>query len=255
MKYNQPLLSKPYHFRYEDVSTENSFQGRDINGMLRPCSLYARPLQPKMNKREVMGMIAEVQNNERKLIGQELHDNVNQILTTVKLFMDMLQPDSARDMTIKDKSITYVMMAISEIRKISRELVSNKKEEQLADKIYAVIDDIHFSTSMNVTFSYNPAVENLNRDRKITLFRIIQEQLKNVVSYSKAEQVGINLDIRGGKVIMEIKDNGVGFNATKTSTGIGLSNIYERVTFFKGSVDVKTAEGKGCELLVSLPAA
>jgi len=205
---------------------------------------------------KIADMIARARENERKMIGQELHDNVNQVLSTVKLFLDMLRPQEEREKDIRDKSVGYIIMAIDEIRVISRELVTPKqKMKGLADSIHMIIDDIHFSTPIEIVFNHHPGIEYLGHDKKTTLLRIVQEQLKNIVSYSKAKKVIINMDVRNGKVIMEIKDNGVGFDARKTSKGIGLSNIYERTIFFKGSVNLKTAEGKGCVLMISLPAA
>jgi signal transduction histidine kinase len=201
-------------------------------------------------------IIKRAQENERKLIGRELHDNVNQILSTVKLFMDMLQPEKAKEKHIRDKSIGYVVLAIEELRKISRELVTtSEKEKGLADSIRSMIDDIHYCTRMKIEFNHHPGIEFLEQERKIALLRIIQEQLKNIVHYSKAKKVLISLDIRQGNVSLEIKDNGIGFNVANTTRGIGLSNIYERTIYFKGSVDLQTAQGKGCVLLVNLPAA
>jgi signal transduction histidine kinase len=206
--------------------------------------------------KKIADIIRKTQENERKLIGRELHDNVNQILSTVKLFMGMLQPEKAREKHIRDKSVGYVMMAIEELRKISREMVAaTDKETGLAESIQSIIEDIHYCTRMKITFSCHPGIEFLHPDKKIALLRIVQEQLKNIVNYSKAKRVMINLDLRDGNVSMEIKDNGVGFDAAKATKGIGLSNIYERTIYFKGSVDLKTAEGKGCVLSVKLPAA
>jgi signal transduction histidine kinase len=207
-------------------------------------------------KKKMKDIIQRTQDNERKLIGRELHDNVNQLLSTAKLFMDMMQPGKAKEKHIRDKSISYVMLAIEELRKISRELVANTSQEKgLADSIRLMIDDIHYCTRMKIDFNHHPGIECLEQERKTALLRIIQEQLKNIVNYSKAKRVMINIDIRQGNICLEIRDNGVGFDAAKTNRGIGLSNIYERTVFFKGSVDLKTAQGKGCVLLINLPAA
>jgi signal transduction histidine kinase len=221
--------------------------------VLIPCN---ESLSKIGNEKKIADIIAQARENERKMIGQELHDNVNQILSTVKLFLEMLRPQGEVGKEICDKSVEYIIMAIDEIRKISRELVVPKqKMKGLTDSIHAIIDDIHFSTQIKVVFNHHPGIEHLPQDKKTALLRIVQEQLKNIVSYSKAKKVIINMDVQNGKVTMEIKDNGVGFDAQKTSKGIGLSNIYERTIFFKGSVNIKTAEGKGCVLMISLPAA
>lgn len=207
-------------------------------------------------EKKMKDIIRRTQDNERKLIGRELHDNVNQILSTAKLFMDMMQPGKAKEKHIRDKSVSYVMLAIEELRKISRELVANSgKEKGLTESIRLMINDIHYCTRMKIDFSHHPGIDCLEQERKTALLRIIQEQLKNIVHYSKAKRVMINIDIRRGNICLEIKDNGIGFDAAKTNRGIGLSNIYERTVYFKGSVDLKTAQGKGCVLLINLPAA
>jgi signal transduction histidine kinase len=206
--------------------------------------------------KKMSDIIKRTQENERKLIGQELHDNVNQILSTVKLFMDMLHPEKAKEKHIRDKSVGYVVLAIEELRKISRELVATSENEKgLVESIGSMIDDIHYCTRMKIDFSHHPGIEFLQQERKTALLRIVQEQLKNIVNYSKAKRVIISIDIREGNVLLEIKDNGVGFDVAKATRGIGLSNIYERTVYFKGSVDLQTSQGKGCVLLVNLPAA
>jgi signal transduction histidine kinase len=184
--------------------------------------------------KKIADIISWAQENERKMIGRELHDNVNQILSTVKIFIEMLHPQGEREKDIQNKSVEYMIMAIDEIRRISRELVAPKqKMKALADSINTIIDDIHFSTPIKIVFRHHPAIENLDEDKKTALLRIVQEQLKNIMTYSKAKEVVIKIDVRDGKVIMEIKDNGVGFDAAKITKGIGLSNIYERAIFFK----------------------
>lgn len=229
--------------------------------------LLQRTHKPKINRyngtvariaggKKMADIIRHTQENERKIIGRELHDNVNQILSTVKLFMDMLEPVNEREEHIRDKSITYVLMAIDELRRISRELVGGPmKEKGLTETIQLMIDDLRFCTQIKFSFYCHPGIELLSQERKTALLRIVQEQLKNILDYSKAGRVMIRLDLREGNVRMEIKDNGIGFDATKASQGIGLSNIYERTFYLKGSVDLKTSLGKGCLLSVQLPAA
>jgi signal transduction histidine kinase len=87
----------------------------------------------------------------------------------------------------------------------------------------------------------------------VTLFRIAQEQLKNILKHSKASQVDIYLQSKDGSVQLVIKDNGIGFDPKQTQRGIGLSNIYERTRFYNGKVDIQTAPGKGCIITLTIP--
>jgi signal transduction histidine kinase len=201
-------------------------------------------------------MIAYARQNERKLIGQELHDNVNQLLSTVKLFMEMLQPASDRDKTIQQKSVDYVMMAISEIRKISREMVvDGRVDTDLGDSIRSIIRDIHFSTSIRIGFNYNKNIELLSEDKKINLLRIVQEQLKNIVCYSKASEVSIDLVMLHDEVMLSVIDNGIGFDPKEVHTGIGLSNIYDRARACNGRAELQTSRNNGCAWEITIPVA
>lgn len=213
-------------------------------------------LQTVEDQKRIANVIASVQERERKLIGQELHDNVNQILSTVRLFLGMLQPVKMSDKSIREKSVEYILMAIEEIRKISNGLVMpGDKEKRLVDTIKGLVADIHFSTTIRIEFTYNADSEHLDMEKSTTLLRIVQEQLKNIVKYSKAELVTISLQTYPDEIRLVIRDNGIGFDPKQKSNGIGLYNIYDRARAHNGSVNLQTAKGEGCMLSVILPAA
>ena len=92
------------------------------------------------------------------------------------------------------------------------------------------------------------------RVKKVTLFRIVQEQLKNIIKHSQASKVDIYLENKEGNTQLMIKDNGIGFDTKQTHSGIGLSNIYERTRFYNGTVDIQTSPGNGCTIVVTIPA-
>ena len=256
MKDNKLIPVQMYQPGYGDNSAQYAwsiFPGN--NSPLKLIwPLQNATLQNLASEGEIAAMVADVQEKERKLIGQELHDNVNQILCTVKVFIEMLHPADARDTGLRKKTVEYITMAIEEIRKISWELVMpRQKEEGLVDSIKQIIDDIHFSTQIRIVFEFNRNIECLSQDKKITLLRIVQEQLNNVVKYSQASLVNIDLHSRNDGASLIIKDNGVGFNPEQKRQGIGISNIYERVQSHNGSVNLQAAKGCGCTLSISLP--
>lgn len=206
------------------------------------------------NEETVAALMAKVQEKERKLIGQELHDNVNQILLTVKLFLEMQQPADAKEEWIQKKTVEYVLMAIDEIRKISWEMVQPTLEEkELVDSILQIIDDIHFATPVKIIFNHSKNIERLSSDKKTSLLRIVQEQIKNIIKYSEATRVNIDITLRKGQVTLTIEDNGIGFDPKETRSGIGFSNIGDRTLSHKGVMVVQSAKGCGCTLTVSLP--
>ncbi len=207
-----------------------------------------------LRQKEISETVIRVQEKERTRIGHELHDNVNQILSTVKLFVDMLKPVSSEEQLIKSKSISYLMNAIEEIRKLSKELVVPQlKEQGLAENIRQLIDDIQLAAAIRIKFTHDHENDLMSQGRKVTIFRIVQEQLKNILKYSKAREVEILLQCKNDIAELVIKDDGVGFDPKQTRSGIGISNIHDRVRFYDGSVDIESAPGKGCKVTVKIP--
>ena len=207
-----------------------------------------------LRQKDLSETVIRVQEKERTRIGHELHDNVNQILGTTKLFVDMLTPADKDEKILKEKSLSYLLMAIEEIRKLSKELVVPQlKDKSLVDSIAGLIGDIHMSTPVKIKFTHDLENDLLSPGKKVTLFRIAQEQLKNILKHSQASEVDIFLQCRDNKVHLSIRDNGIGFETNQTHQGIGLSNIYERTRFYNGVAEIQSSQGKGCLLEVSIP--
>jgi signal transduction histidine kinase len=212
-------------------------------------------VQEKMNVQKTVSETAiRVQEKERTRIGHELHDNVNQILSTTKLFVDMLNPGSEEEKQIKEKGVGYLLMAIDEIRKLSKELVTPSLQEiGLIKSIQQLVDDFCYTTKLNIRFTHDLETDLLDYGMQITLFRICQEQLKNIIVHSQASQVYILLQRKDMQVNLVIRDNGKGFNIKQASKGIGIANIHNRVKYYNGEVQLRSAPGEGCELDVKLP--
>jgi PAS domain S-box-containing protein len=207
------------------------------------------------NQKDIAETVIRVQEKERTRIGHELHDNVNQIISTAKLFVDMFEPDRKEQAQMKAKSMDYLQMAIEEIRKLTKELVAPQmKELSLTDNINALIDDMHLARAIRINFSHDDECDEISSGKRITLFRIVQEQLKNILKHSKATCTHISLYVIDNDIHLEIEDNGKGFNPRQTHQGIGLSNIHERTQFYNGTVEINAAPGEGCKLTVTIPA-
>jgi len=205
-------------------------------------------------QKEISETVIRVQEKERTRIGHELHDNVNQILSTVRLFVDMLKPADKEGKEIKARSLEYVMMAIEEIRKLSKELVAPQLiGNGLVNSIQSVVEDINVARAIRINFYHDRATYPISPGKKLTFFRIVQEQIKNILKYSKATKANIRLTCDTTSVTLTISDDGIGFNPEETRRGIGLSNIYERTRFYNGIAGIDTSPGKGCQLTITLP--
>ncbi|MBI5858524.1 MAG: PAS domain-containing protein [Sphingobacteriales bacterium] len=195
-----------------------------------------------------------VQEQERTRLGREMHDNVNQLLSTIKMFIGLLTPANAQEQEIKQKASEYTLLAIEEIRKLSREMVSPQLNgDSLAENIQKIISDIELSSGLRIRFAFDSDHEILSPGKKLTLYRIVQEQLKNIIKYSKAKKAEILLLTRDNQVQLSIKDDGIGFDMKKTNPGIGLASIRDRANFYNGKTEIIASPGKGCEVTVSIP--
>ena len=207
-------------------------------------------------QKQIAEAILQAQEQERTRIGLELHDNVNQILFTAKLYLDVIKPVKEAEKDLKNKTQEFILLAIEEIRKLSKDLVSpSLKEMGLIPCINRLINelDVVDPFKMDLILKDEKKIESVNYHIKITLFRIIQEQIKNIIKYSQARKVILSLSVIQQKVHLLIEDDGVGFDEKQTIRGIGLSNIYERTKLYNGKVDLKTQPGQGCRIKIIIP--
>jgi signal transduction histidine kinase len=166
----------------------------------------------------------------------------------------MLPASRNRDTLLKRKSINYLEMAIQEIRHLSGELVRNEQNNiELITQVQTIIDDTREVSPIQISFIHSGDIQSLQQDYQKTVLRIIQEQLNNIIKYSKATKVKIGLELCNHELMLVIKDNGLGFNQALKRKGIGLSNIFDLAQEHKGYADLQTEIGKGCSLLVILP--
>lgn len=203
------------------------------------------------NKTEITRNIIRAEERERNRWAEELHDNIAQMLGVVRLYMGMIRthPDKQEEMVQKTSEL--VEQSITEIRELSTNLKPPVFEEGgLKDAIQSLLANIGRARSLNFSLEVNDEDCNryLNNDQKLMIYRIVQEQLNNIVKYAHACNVSIRIEVDPPSAIVTIKDDGVGFEPDKLVTGIGLKNIRGRLNMFNGQLEIKSAPGKGCEL-------
>jgi signal transduction histidine kinase len=200
--------------------------------------------------------IIKAQEQERTRIGLELHDNINQILASGHLYLDMLNKNTANFQEIKNKTKEILQLAIEEVRILSKAMVlPDLKKGGLVASIEDLASDLRFGDLFEVEFTHSEVsvLEEMGQSKKVTLFRIIQEQTKNIIKYSKAKMVKIALNIDFGQIRLKIQDDGVGFDPENTHRGLGLANIFERSRLYEGNATLGTSPGNGCSVLVNIP--
>jgi len=222
--------------------------------------LEKRLLKQQVDKQKLIAQaVVNAQEKERAEIGKELHDNVNQILSTAKLYLELAETDDKSRIDLIKRSTNNISDAINEIRTISRSLVPPSIGDLgLIDSVQDLVENIKATRRLHVEFYYSGTIDNiLDEKRKLMLFRIIQEQVNNVLKHAAAKNLVIELiaDSEGHAVDLTISDDGKGFELDKVRSkkGVGLSNIASRAQLFNGSVHIVTALGEGCKLKINVP--
>ena len=199
---------------------------------------------------EITAKIVKAQEKERDEIGKELHDNINQMLSTVKLYLGMLKEPQLDKEELISKSISFIQDCIDEIRHISKRLSSpHHSELELEEAVEQLVNSISTSSRLRITYkpykvgSCNPSV-----DVQLAIYRIIQEHMTNIIKHAGAKKVEIYLACIANVLNLKIVDDGVGFDIKAKRKGIGISNIMNRAVAVNGKVVIQSTPGAGCSL-------
>ncbi|AEW01253.1 putative signal transduction histidine kinase [Niastella koreensis GR20-10] len=195
------------------------------------------------------------QEYERNEISKELHDNVNQILSSAMILLSTAKGSGDEQENLLDKTSQYINLAIQEIRKISKSLNSSIiKEVGFIDPVEDIIKNMQLVRPVVVDFECDPELEiELTNDVQLMLYRIIQEQTNNIMRYAEAGYVRIAIEKSDDALSLVILDNGKGFDPDQQTRGIGLLNIRNRAETFGGTLTIDTKPMAGCRLEVQIP--
>jgi PAS domain S-box-containing protein len=216
-------------------------------------------LQQELNKQKLIAQaMVDAQEKERAEIGKELHDNINQILSTTKLYLELAKNDNNERLSLITRSAGNIHNAIHEIRNISRSLVpASIGDLGLQDSIIDLVESVQTARAIHVEFyPVGNFDEKISEKAKLMLFRIIQEQINNVLKHSGARNLIIELILEEteNNIELSITDDGKGFNPEKVrKKGLGLANIMSRADLFGGKVTIQSSPGRGCKLRVQVP--
>jgi PAS domain S-box-containing protein len=206
----------------------------------------------RLKEKRIAEATEEAKETERSDIGKELHDNVNQLLSASRLYLDIARRGGKNREMYLNRSSEYTLTAIEAIRKLTKGLTTDLiKSLGLCEAIDNVVRDTIEAGSIQISCALKSFIEDSVNDKfKLNLFRIVQEQLNNILKHSKATRAIITLSQTKQSIMLTISDNGVGFDTDKPQKGIGLSNIKSRAASYKGIADFVSRPEQGCILTV-----
>jgi PAS domain S-box-containing protein len=203
--------------------------------------------------------LLEVQEEERRHLSRELHDEFGQLLATVMLQLRMVSSTVAKETRASiEESIALLQRAAEELRNLVLELRPTMLESAGLPVTLRWLADQHQQRTGIVTEVFGE-VDEVPADLAIACFRVTQEALTNVVRHSRARHVWIELHRRAGRLELLIRDDGVGFDVgtvlerAAARGSVGLLGMKERVQILGGDLHVESAPGRGTSIHVSVP--
>ncbi|HUS03795.1 MAG TPA: PAS domain S-box protein, partial [Chitinophagaceae bacterium] len=204
---------------------------------------------------ELTSATIQGQEKERSEIGRELHDNINQLLTATKLYLDVAskQPDMKDEMI--ERSVENISQSMEEIRRLSTALVPPSIEvNNFDDIIKDLIEPVKLATEINITYEVSGVNKDvLSNDQLLNVYRILQEHLNNILKHAHANNVLISVKHVNDHININITDDGTGFDLAARRKGIGFKNIQSRAELLNGKMKIVSKPGEGCSLVVKFP--
>lgn len=207
--------------------------------------------------REIADAVIIAQENERRNIGAELHDNVNQLLTSATLYLNLARTERENGEPFFKKSESMITHAINEVRRLSHSLIPPSwGGETLVEAISHLLEASEKSGLFVLQKELDEFCEaEIPFKLKLNLYRIVQEQLNNIIKHAQASKVLVRLSRSETHIYLTIQDNGVGFEPARRSKGVGLTNMETRAFLHGGKLTISSAPGGGCVLQVAFPQA
>jgi signal transduction histidine kinase len=215
-------------------------------------------LQEEINKQQELAAraVLDAEERERRRIAGDLHDGVGQMLSAALMNLNgLLQKLNLKgDASLQaEQTLSLVNDSYDEMRSISHQMMPNALiKSGLAIAIKDFLNKIDKDV-IKISLETVGLKQRLDEQTETVLYRVIQETVNNVIKHSEANQLNIALIKDDEGVSVTIEDNGKGFDKTNLKTGIGISNIYSRVEFLKGTVDIDSAPGKGTLIAIYIP--
>ena len=186
-------------------------------------------------------------------LGEELHDNIGQLLNSTKLLIGVAQrsiPDPPDTLITANETLAK---AIQELRSLSKSLNKEWLEQfNFLENLQAEISRINSAKTIHLRLT-SPDSLPLQADQQIILFRIVQEVLQNAIKHADAQNIFINITKVFTALTITISDDGSGFNESGSANGVGLLNIRHRTNLLGGSVLWQSSKDKGTVVIIQLP--
>lgn len=203
-------------------------------------------------ERQLMQSRIEVQEDTMRTLGQELHDNICQQISSTRLLAGYAQRRMNEAPAMLGEIEKQLGGAINDIRSLTKSLDREWLEQfNLVENLEAEAGRINAGQSVLLTLQLSPKLP-MEADRQLLLFRIIQEALQNALRHSGASEITITVVTAKNDIQATITDNGSGFVPGASTKGLGMRNMNHRARLMSGQIEWASGEN-GSEVLISIP--
>ncbi len=251
-----PVEISSHLFTYEGKPTVLSI-ARDITERKR---VEEKLRKTGLRLRNLASHLQTIREEERTAIAREIHDELGQVLTVLKIQITLVSNKLRDDQQeLKDKIISVSKMIDDTVEKVQR--ITAKLRPDILDELGLIpaiewqAQEFQDVTGISCSFTLPRSELDLEEDKSTAIFRIFQEALTNIARHSKAKLISISIQEKAENLILKIKDNGVGIaqEQTKDFKSLGIIGMKERALILGGEVTIEGTPGKGTEVRVQIP--
>jgi len=214
----------------------------------------------KLHTEALLRSELEIKEETFKSISQEIHDNIGQVLSLIKLTLSSINtPEKEADKEKLLRSITLLSRSIQDLRDIAKGINTDFIHEiGLGNAIKQQLQLLEKTGKYITHFVQENGEERLEAKYEFILFRIVQELLNNIVKHAKASSIDVTIDQNTERIVITVADNGHGFDPKAITTkngqkGLGLNNMRDRIQLIKGQLLADSSPGKGTRIRLELP--
>ncbi|GAA0877796.1 hypothetical protein GCM10009119_07640 [Algoriphagus jejuensis] len=200
------------------------------------------------HEKTLLNVENEIQQETLSQIGRELHDNIGQLLSLIKLSLNSAKPERQQE------AKGYVSQVITEVRALSKTLnLDWVASLSLDDFIREQLKRIEATGFCQASLESDQSFLELKKEEKFVLIRVIQECLSNALKHAQPDHITIRIAHNGSIRTIEIKDDGKGFDTTQKYSGSGMHNLANRMKTIGGKFKLTSVVGKGTLVSLELP--
>jgi signal transduction histidine kinase len=253
-------------FSRSDFKRTIDFKGDDeIKRLADSFNLMAKTLMEKMElERNYLSRIIETEENERRRISRELHDEIGQALTAIKFNLDRIDKDLPEPSSMARERLREAQALSNQTLKAMRRLSMDLRPTMLDDlglipTLRWYIQNFSNRLNMDSHFQATGFEGKLPPQIETAFYRIIQEALNNVGKHAEADRIEVMMEQKDSIIYASISDNGKGFDLDRVldprepERGFGVMGMQERVSILKGQINIRSKPGSGTQIQIEIP--